>query len=133
MACGAIPMASTMYFYAPFVSYIHLKLPRYARQSREMATKWVQKAPRDTEVDLTTIRFSGRSRVQRLPLSSLRRSTGRLGVVNLRAMDVPISRSWWKSKPLTEFYVGNDRIKRWEVQLWKSVWGQIPSDTKQPT
>ena len=127
VACGAVPMAFTLYFYAPFVSYVHVRLPRFARQSRELAAKWAQNVNRDTEVDLTTIRFSGRSRVQRLPLSGLRRSTGRLGVVNLRIVDMPTSRPWWKSKPLTDLYVGNERTKRWESQIWRRIWDQIPS------
>ena len=127
IACGAVPMTFILYTYAPFVSYVHLQLPRHARQSRDLAMRWAQKIGQDTEVDLTTIRSLGRSRVTRLPFSALRRSTGRLGVVNLRAVNEPHkARAWWMGKPLREFYVGIEKSRRWEYRIWKNAWEQIP-------
>ena len=127
-ACGAVPMTFILYTYAPFVSYVHVQLPRHARQSREIAMKWAERIGKDTEVDLTTIRSLGRSRVTRLPFSALRRSTGRLGVVNLRAVNEPHrARAWWMGKPLREFYVGTEQSKRWEHKIWQNAWKQIPT------
>lgn len=138
---GAIPMVFVTYTTAPFVSYVHIKLPAFARRSKEQLVKWIEQVPANTEIDLTTMRFSGRVRVCRMLLSDLKETKARLGVANLaRASNSTVSKSrpWWMGREPDCFYVANDIVKgrkfvwksaAWQKDLWQFVLGRIKSQS----
>ena len=118
-------MVFVAYTTAPFVSYIHLRLPVFARQSREQLWRWARKIPPSTEIDLTTIRSFGRPRVSRMLVSDLQTTSARLGVANLgRKPSRPgteVERSWWMGKQPRLFYVGTDHGRSREPSMWQKV------------
>lgn len=115
---------------APFVTYVHLKTPFYARRSRDHLAKFVEKVPQNTEIDLTTIGNFGWPHVYRMPLFELRKAKFRLSVANLRRVPSSLSlksnRPWWKGSLPTKFYVGDERVPRFRgTTLWQRVWAQL--------
>ncbi|KAL8859672.1 MAG: hypothetical protein Q9178_003786 [Gyalolechia marmorata] len=129
--CGAIPMLVVTYATAPFVTYIHLKLPFYARRSKEDLMKFVNKVPMSTEIDLTTIGQFGWPHVYRMPLAELKKAKYALSAANLERV-LPSSalkpnRSWWKSSLPTKFYVRNEPVGRRGPSAWQKVWAQLES------
>ncbi len=127
---GAIPMVYVMYFTAPFVSYVHVRLPIYARRSREQLLRWAESMSSTTEIDMTTMRLYGRPRVSRMPLGDLRTTKPSYGIANLIRAQTPsqveAKRPWWTNRPLTEFYVGNERGKSREPSVWQKALERIP-------
>ena len=130
VVCGAIPMVYVMYFTAPFVSYVHVRLPIYARRSREQLLRWAENMSPTTEIDMTTMRLYGRPQVSRMPLGELRTTKPSFGIANLiraqRPSGVEVKGSWWTNKPLTKFYVGNERGKSREPSVWQKALERIP-------
>lgn len=127
-AAGAFPMIYMMWAAAPFVAYVHIKLPLFARRSRDQLLRWAENIPPNTEVDLTTIKAYGRPRVSRMLLSDLRPVKARFGIENMvRVSKVPASRPrpWWSSKQKSLFFVGNERKRTVETVIWQKVWSQI--------
>lgn len=125
IAGGAVPMVFVAYTTTPFVSYVHLRLPIFARKSREQLFRWARNIPPNTEIDLTTIRSFGRPRVSRMQISDLQATSARLGVANLarrpRISKTETPRPWWRGKPQGLFYVGNDTARSREPSLWQKV------------
>ena len=123
-------MLYVMYFTAPFVSYVHIRLPLFARRSREQLLRWAESMSPTTEIDLTTMRFYGRPRVSRMPLQDLRKAKPSFGIANLIRVQKPphakTGRPWWMGKPLTGFYVGNERGQSREPAVWQKVLEKLP-------
>jgi hypothetical protein len=111
---------------APFVPFVHIRLPLFARQSREKLLRWAKDIPPDTEIDMTTMRFFGWTRITRLRLGDLSPARKRrVGVTNLvwspREPAPIIRRPWWKTKAPTKFYIGKDQSKSREPFVWQQV------------
>lgn len=137
---GALPMIFVTYTTRPFVNHLSIKLPGFARRSREHLMQWAQQVPRNTEIEMTTMRFSGRLRVSRMLLSDLRETKVRFGVENLvKVSNSPVSshfsRLWWMGKEPDVFYVcpestqgrkSNPRqVGAWQREVWQHVLDQI--------
>lgn len=115
---------------APFVTYVHLKVPFYARRSRDHLAKFVEKVPQNTEIDLTTIGNFGWPHVYRMPLFELRKAQYMFSAANLRRVPSSLSRTskrpWWKGNLPAKFYVGSERVRRFRGStLWQRVWEQL--------
>ena len=123
-------MLYVTYFSAPFVSYVHVRLPIFARRSREQLLRWAKRVSPSTEIDLTTMRFYGRPSVSRMPLSDLRKIKTNFSVANLVRTEKPLQpnleRPWWMPKPRMEFYVGKERGKSREASVWRMIFDRIP-------
>lgn len=127
-------MVFVMYTTAPFVSYARIRLPQFARLSREKLARWIQKIPRDTEIYLTTMTFSGRGRVSRMLVSDLKETKARLGVANLARKPTSatnIKKEWWRSKEPQFFYIAKgsakvENSKVWQTSAWqKTMWQHV--------
>ena len=121
-----------IYHASPFVAYIHIKLPIFARRSREQLLRWAQNIPSNTEIEMTTIKSYGSLRTTRMPISELRPIKARFGIQNLarvpRSMDrtgIGSKRPWWAPKEQTLFFVGNERRKSVETAVWQKALKQI--------
>lgn len=104
-------MIFVTYTTKPYVSSVRIKLPGFARRSRDQLRQWVQRLPPTTEIALTTMWLSGRPCVSRMLLSDLRETKARWGIANLaRASKSSASaaRPWWKGKEPHIFYVANN-------------------------
>ena len=116
-------MIFVAYTTAPFVNYIHVRLPVYARQSQKQLLRWSKTLPINTDIDVTTMRFSGRPRVSRMIVSDLRERKARLGVANLvrTRSSGKFKGPWWMGPELKTFYVGAERGRINEDSIWQKI------------
>lgn len=127
-AAGAVPLLYVTYYAAPFVAFVHIKLPISARRSREQLLKWAQSIPPNTEIDLTTIKSYGSLRISRMPISELHPTKAHFGIENLiRVPHFPSTKKkpWWAPKERNLFFVGNERRKTVETAVWQKAQRQI--------
>lgn len=147
-------MVFVAYATRPWVIYMHVQLPHYARRSQEILARFSRTLPPDTKLEITTMHFTGRPRINVLTAAELTPYTrSRLGIANLARLPITSpprklkappgrkrpwwQRSWWwrviaTRKPLTRFYVGPaaGRTKNngvWEnilTCIHKGTWGQ---------
>jgi hypothetical protein len=91
---------------APFVTHIHLRLPEYARRSRDAVLRYTKNLPPDAQLGFTTFSFYGLSRVTPSLKKELSEQKTRLGVGNI-VRNVPVvqlqARKWWMGRPATDF------------------------------
>lgn len=135
-AAGAVPLFYVTFYAAPFVAFVHIKLPIFARRSREQLLRWAQSIPPNTEVDLTTIKSYGSLRISRMPFSELHPTKARFGIENLvRIKQTPSTRKkpWWAPKERNLFFVGNERRKTVETAVWQKALAQIRNVREQST
>lgn len=84
ISCGIVPFAVASYTSSPFVVFIHLRLPAYARHpDRELLRRFVRNPPADTQLDITTMNLVGRPRLATVAVTDLVPAHERLGIVNL--------------------------------------------------
>ena len=129
-------MAFTMWLYAPFVAYVHVRLPISARHSRALLMNFANKISPNTEFDFTTIKRFGRTRVTRIPFGELWPTKARFGIQNIvRIRNGPLirPRKWWQSQAQNLFFVGNVRKKTVETIFWEKVWDQIKDKRQSET
>ncbi len=75
------------YTTAPFVVFVHLRLPAYARHpDRALLRRFVRSVPPATLLDVTTMNLAGRPRVATVTVGDLVPARERLGIVNLAAV-----------------------------------------------
>ena len=124
---GAVPILVMMFTTAPFVTYIHLALPLWARASQARLMRYAQNLPSTATLDVTSLRWIW-PRVTRLHASELYIHQSQIGAMTIRR-NVPRvvaeSRQWWQWRPLTRFYVSGKGGKTTEPGVWEQVVGCI--------
>ncbi|MCJ1245228.1 hypothetical protein MMC30_002430 [Trapelia coarctata] len=123
---GVFPLLFVAYTTAPFVHYVHVRLPVFARQSQEQLIRWSKNIAPSTEIDLTTMRLYGLPRVTRVLLSNLReKDRSLLSVANLvkvpSRFSGPTKRPWWMGRAMTRFYVSKEQPKNRDLAIWPKV------------
>ncbi|KAJ5156681.1 hypothetical protein N7492_009484 [Penicillium capsulatum] len=58
IAGGAVPMVFVAYTSAPYVNFVHLTIPAFARRSREAALQYAKELPPTAILHLNTMRFN---------------------------------------------------------------------------
>jgi hypothetical protein len=129
---GAVPMVVVAYIAAPYVNFIHLALPAFARKSRENAIHYAKDLPPTATLYLTTMRFNTipRQTVVRLgDLVAEKDSTRPVTFRNLR----PAPRPWWAGKTPTQYLT--DSMSRpgkqstaFYPELWPVIFQRIQSN-----
>lgn len=118
-ACAIVPLFFVAYTTAPFVTFVHVRLPPWARQSKEMLQRFVEgldnptKAP-SMELELTTMSFLSKPRVSRVAVSELRPASARFGIVNY-TRDVAAqnaARPWYHFPAVANFSIQTNRTTR---------------------
>lgn len=125
---GAVPFLYMSYYAAPFVAYVRIHVPSFARNSTEQLLKWSKNIAPATEVEMTTIKSYGGLRDSSMRLSELRPVKALFGIQNLDRVPNPGSPSkgrWWTPKQQLNFYVGNPRSKTVESGVWQQALSQI--------
>jgi len=142
MACGAIPLLFTIVTSSPYVGSIHIRLPPQARSSKEVLMRWIERMPKDTALDFTTLRLIGLQKTNGLLVGELRTSKPRLArLANLER--VQRSAAWNKQthrggavarffarfqEPRNKFYVAERRTvtdRSRAPGVWEKVLEQI--------
>ncbi|OHE93674.1 hypothetical protein CORC01_10991 [Colletotrichum orchidophilum] len=114
-ACGIIPFLFVSYTSAPFVTYIYLRLPPYARQSRTLLERYVRALPPTAQLELGTMGLATRPRTTLVTAAELRPVPAagagagtlatRFGIVT-HTKDVSAlmaQRKWYHYRPVGQF------------------------------
>ncbi|MCJ1352264.1 MAG: hypothetical protein MMC33_002248 [Icmadophila ericetorum] len=132
IAAGAVPLLFVAYITSPFVNFIRIKLPVFARRSQEQLLRWSKDIPLDTEIEIATIRLNGLVRYSRLRLKDLKEESGRFGMANLKKVtsdaDHSPKRPWWKGRELKVFLIGSAKGSRRSLSnsvVWERAFERI--------
>lgn len=112
-----------MYISGPFVNFVHLRLPMYARLSREMLMRYSKNLPKDAEIDITTMNFVGKPRVARMNATDLYAVKERSGLVNFARDTTAVNakRRWWMGKAVRQFGVHPGRSRLAGEEAWRNI------------
>ncbi|KAK7962231.1 uncharacterized protein PG986_003056 [Apiospora aurea] len=132
VAAAVGPLLIVGYLTSPFVSFMHLRLPPFARVSEETLRSFVKRLPaqaQTTELDITTMSAIAKPRVSKVKLSELRPANQRLGIVNY-VRDTTAenaTRKWYNFRAVGKFNVQHNKSPR-----VRGVWEEIAATiTKQ--
>lgn len=124
--CGLIPLLTVALTTAPFVTNIHIRLPVFARQSRDLLTRWARSGiPPATPLQITTMSFIGKPRVSGLTVGDLVPTRQRFGLVNYLRGDVReenARRKWYMFRAVGKFNVTPGGERRVGGGF---VWGEV--------
>lgn len=130
MAIGsALPLFFVSYTAAPYVNFIHLELPVFARRSRLEAIEFAKKLPLTAKLIISTTGASLIPRQTEVRLKDLVPDRSLLRPVSFRNKN-PARLPWWQGRTLQQFYTA-DKIKagqpstRYYPGLWEHVYKQI--------
>ncbi|TDZ40155.1 hypothetical protein C8035_v003600 [Colletotrichum spinosum] len=105
IAFGVTPLLFVAYTSASYATYIYLRLPLYARQSRAVLERYVRTLPAQAQLEIGTMGLAGRPRVTLVSVSDLRPASGRLGTVNFDrdVSALAARRKWHHYRPVGKF------------------------------
>jgi len=125
LVSGTVPLVAVAYLTSPFVNYIHLRLPIFARYSKDLLLRYSKSLPPTAELDITTMNFIGKPKVTRMKITDLQSKKQRFGMVNFvrkaGTEDVTKKRAWYLGKPPTRFGVHGGRTKILGGEVWENV------------
>ncbi|KAM3064925.1 hypothetical protein ACMFMG_011247 [Clarireedia jacksonii] len=128
---GTIPMVFVAYLTSPFVNYIHLILPTFARNSRDLMLRYSKNPPKDAVIDVTTMNLIGKPRVSRVHIAELRPTKQRLGIANYvrDTKETNASRPWWMYRAVRLFGIHSGIGKVREGEAWANIARKINSSS----
>ncbi|KAI1098582.1 hypothetical protein F4804DRAFT_120471 [Jackrogersella minutella] len=117
-----IPLLFVSWTTSPFVSFIHLRLPPFARQSPDMLRRWAARLPPHTELDITTMSAIAKPRVSRVRVADLREVRRRMGIVNLArdAAAENAARKWYRFRAVADFAAQGNTAAR-APWVWEGI------------
>lgn len=116
------PLLVVGYLTAPFVPFVHMRLPPFARQSEANLRAFVRKLPAQTELEITTMSLIAKPRVSKVMVSDMRPANRRFGIVNY-VRDTTTEnavRPWYMFRAVGEFNMQHNRSPR-----VRGVWEEI--------
>jgi hypothetical protein len=116
-------MIFVSYTTAPFVNYVHLRLPQFARISRENVLRYSKSLPRNATLEITTMNIIGKPRVSRVGVADLYPIKRRLSLANYArdTKEKAAKRPWWAMKPVKEFAILGGFGRTREDGVWENV------------
>lgn len=127
---GAIPMIFVAYVAAPYVNFIHLALPAFARKSRENAIHYAKDLPPTAMLFLTTMRFNTIPRQTAVRLGDLTAEKDLTRPVSFRNLR-PAPRPWWAGRSPTQYFTDHKshsagkRSTAFYPELWPTIFRRI--------
>ncbi|OQE30629.1 hypothetical protein PENFLA_c002G08436 [Penicillium flavigenum] len=136
IAAGALPMLFVSYTAAPYVNFIHLALPAFARKSREAAVQYAKDLPPTAVLYLTSMRFNTIPRQTAVRLGDLVPIKDALRPVTFQNLN-PSPQRWWQGRAPTQFYTGTHskpgrQTSAFFPELWNVIYQQIQKGKSQP-
>ncbi|KAI0020742.1 hypothetical protein F4780DRAFT_740642 [Xylariomycetidae sp. FL0641] len=117
-----VPITFVAYTTAPFVAFIHLRLPPVARQSEEALRRFARNIPRDSVLEITTMSFIAKPRLTNVRIADLRPVSRRFGLVNM-VRDTAAEnarRKWYMYRAVGNFRVEANKVPRAPF-VWESI------------
>jgi hypothetical protein len=123
MASGTIPLIAVAYISSPFVANIHVRLPPFARNSRDLLVRYSQSLPKDAKLHITTMNFIGKPRVSLVNAADLRPVRERFGLVNYRrdSKELNSKRPWWMGSAVQQFGVHGGTHLKDGSRIWENI------------
>lgn len=138
--CGIIPFAFVAYSTAPLVTYIHIRLPFYARHTKEGLEKWLGAGVhRDTDLEISSMTLLARPKQTSVSVGDIMPTQSQLGVANYKLIPGAKSRpgpllrrggKWWQSEPLKQFNIQGFNREAREGWVWEEIARQIERRAK---
>ncbi|EYE99711.1 uncharacterized protein EURHEDRAFT_444938 [Aspergillus ruber CBS 135680] len=132
VAGGTIPMLFVAYTSAPFVNFVHLALPVFARRSREQAIQYARTLPPTATLYINTMKFTTIPRQTEVRVGDLVADKALLRPVSFRNRN-PAPLPWWKGSTLKQFWTmeksqSGKQSTTFYPELWGHVYRQIQSN-----
>ncbi|KAJ5362574.1 hypothetical protein N7541_003418 [Penicillium brevicompactum] len=125
IAAGALPMLFVSYTAAPYVNFIHLALPAFARKSREAAAQYAKELPPTAVLYLTSMRFNTIPRQTTVRIGDLVPTKDVLRPVTFQNLN-PMPHRWWQGKTPTQFYTdASSKPGRQTSAFFPELWNDI--------
>lgn len=109
----------------PFVAYMHILLPAFARNSPELLARYSKNPPKEAKLEITTLNMIGYKRVTRVLVTDLHPIKSRTSLANYSLSAQSVKRSqqipFYKGRPPTEFAVLGEVGKAREAGLWHNI------------
>ena len=130
---GAVPLLFVSYTTAPFVNFVHMALPVFARRSREQVTQYAKNLPPSATLYINTMKFTTIPRQTEVRLGDLVPDRAALRPVSFRNKN-PALPPWWKLKTQDQFYTreGSKPARQSSTvytDLWEDIYRQIRNVT----
>lgn len=111
------------YTSSPFVANIHLRLPVFARHSRELLVRYSKNLPKDAKLEITTMTFIGRPRINLVRATDLRPMRERFGMVNYvrDTTEANSKRPWWMGRAVGKFGMHGSTTLRPGSEVWDNI------------
>ncbi|KAJ5090655.1 hypothetical protein N7532_009339 [Penicillium argentinense] len=134
IAGGAVPMISFAYVASPYVNFIHLALPAFARRSREMAAHYAKDLPPTAVLYLNTMRWNTIPRQTTVRLGDLVSDRDPIRPVTFRNLK-PVQLPWWRTKAPTQFFAAAEskpgrQTTAFYPEMWPAIYNRIQSQAK---
>ncbi|KAJ8126497.1 hypothetical protein O1611_g7140 [Lasiodiplodia mahajangana] len=125
--CAVVPLVFVAYTTSPFVMFIHMRLPPFARQSEDILRRYVRTLSPQTELEITTMSFISKPRVSMVKLSELSPVNKRLGIVNM-TRDTAVenaARKWYRFRAIGNFNVQRESGTIRAPWAWETIWNHV--------
>lgn len=125
-------MLFVAYTSAPFVNFVHLALPVFARRSREQAIQYARTLPPTATLYINTMKFTTIPRQTEVRVGDLVADKALLRPVSFRNRN-PAPLPWWKGSTLKQFWTmeksqSGKQSTTFYPELWGHVYRQIQSN-----
>lgn len=132
VAAGALPLIFVSYTSAPYVNFVHLALPVFARRSREQAIQYAKKLPPTATLYINTMKFTTIPRRTEVRLADLVPDRAKIRPVSFRNQN-PAPPPWWQWRTQQHFYTGEKSkpgraSSTFYPELWEHVYRQIQNN-----
>ena len=126
---GAFPLLFVSYTSAPYINFIHLALPVFARRSREQIAEYAKNLPPSATLYINTMKFTTIPRQTEVRFADLVPDKSVLRPVSFRNKN-PAPPPWWQWKTQDQFYTReSSKPARASTtaytELWDGVYRQI--------
>ncbi|KAJ5610541.1 hypothetical protein N7510_007260 [Penicillium lagena] len=134
IAGGTLPMLFVAYTSAPYVNFIHLALPAFARKTRETAFHYAKDLPPTAILYINTMRFNTIPRQTSVRIGDLIPDHDPIRPVAFRNL-CPAPRPWWAGRSPTQFFAAEKsqpgrQSSVFYPELWPHIHRRIMSNTR---